>query len=545
MANVYWRGGAAAIAQVDTYTPSITPVVGDVHTLSLWDEKGIEHTISFTATDVTVANVTAGLTAAAAATSDPEWAKVTVADVTTHITITADTAGVPFVCEVSSKEVEDCEDAFDELVDGDVTSTAVARGKVGTNCIQLVVAAGCAANDILATEVVSHDLQLYGSVGMWIKSSVDLAAGDVNFLLDETAQCAGGPSDEVLAIPALIANKWAWVSMTFAGAAATRDAIISVGFEMQVDKGAFTLWADDIQASYGTLAHTTASRGPNDVQTPENFQGTALPADADTVYVEGDVDDILYGLDNKSVLLEGFYVQPGCTAAIGSARTYLKIDTNTFQFHGTGQAWIDINDLQNAPMITSAASNDASGEYGLNIASSGTWAGAALAMAPNLSSGQTLALAAQAGETFTLTGLSQKGGVLVIGTGLTITTITASQAEVRLYGTSLTTVRLTDCTSYWKPTSVGMTTLTVEGGVFHAQIASLKTITTLNAKGTATIDFSEASGGAIVTNAEIFGSATIKDPFGKVSWTNGLHLNDTNLDTITLDMPMNKTWTLT
>lgn len=95
MATKYSRGGGASVAQVDRFTPANVEV-SDVFTLTATGEDGSTKAVSFTATAATVANVTAGLAAAWNASTDPLATPLTAADATTSLTLTADTAGVPF-----------------------------------------------------------------------------------------------------------------------------------------------------------------------------------------------------------------------------------------------------------------------------------------------------------------------------------------------------------------------------------------------------------------------------------------------------------------
>jgi hypothetical protein len=94
--------GAASVtvAQVDKFTPVVVESTDDfILTLTLDNSSTI--VVTFTATAATVANVTAGLTAAWNA--DPIaslWA--TAADVTTYMTLTATSAGVPFSVAAST-----------------------------------------------------------------------------------------------------------------------------------------------------------------------------------------------------------------------------------------------------------------------------------------------------------------------------------------------------------------------------------------------------------------------------------------------------------
>jgi hypothetical protein len=143
--------------------------------------------------------------------------------------------------------IEDCEDAWDELVDADVTESADAVDfKTGTASAKFVVAAGCGAGDIIATEAfVSKDMSGDDSLKLWVKSSVALDAGDLQILLDDTAECAS-PLKE-LDIPAVAADTWTEVDIDL-GDASGLTAVISIGVKMIVDVGAFNLWIDDVRS---------------------------------------------------------------------------------------------------------------------------------------------------------------------------------------------------------------------------------------------------------------------------------------------------------
>ena len=146
------------------------------------------------------------------------------------------------------KLIHDCEKVWDELVDGDVTATLdTAFKKVGSGSLKLVVAAGAAAADILATDDITElDLSGATEIEIWVYSTVALDAGDIELLLDDTAQCASPV--ERLEIPATSASVWAKHIISLANPE-NDSAIISVGLEMDTDKGAFTLRVDDIKAA--------------------------------------------------------------------------------------------------------------------------------------------------------------------------------------------------------------------------------------------------------------------------------------------------------
>jgi len=96
-ADVHWTGAATAVAEVDTFTPANVEI-GDVFTLTITGWDGTTNAVSFTATATTVANVTAGLTAAWNASTHALCTPITAADNTTTLSLTADTAGDAFSC---------------------------------------------------------------------------------------------------------------------------------------------------------------------------------------------------------------------------------------------------------------------------------------------------------------------------------------------------------------------------------------------------------------------------------------------------------------
>jgi len=150
---------------------------------------------------------------------------------------------------VGTQLVEDCEDAWDELVDADVTASAdTSDYKVGSASAKFVCGDLLANGDIIATEAISSlDLSSYTQLLFWAKSSVAInTAGDLQILLDDTAQCASPVV--TLDIPILSANTWKFCKATGTFTGAT--AIISVGVKLTAnDPGAFTLRLDEIRAA--------------------------------------------------------------------------------------------------------------------------------------------------------------------------------------------------------------------------------------------------------------------------------------------------------
>jgi hypothetical protein len=150
-----------------------------------------------------------------------------------------------FIGIQGEKIIEDCDDPWNESVDPNVTvSTDTTDKQVGSASVKFAVGAGAAAGAILATEAIGPiNLSSSKDVSLWIKSSVALNAGDLQLLLDDTANCASPIKS--LNIPAISANAWMKINLPL-GDASGLTSVISVGIKMVVDKGAFTLLLDHI-----------------------------------------------------------------------------------------------------------------------------------------------------------------------------------------------------------------------------------------------------------------------------------------------------------
>ena len=140
----------------------------------------------------------------------------------------------------------DCEAAWSEYVQANVTSTLDnAVFQVGAGSAKLDVAAGSNTGRLATKAITSINLTARTEISLRIKSSIALNAGDLQLLLDDTAACVS--PQETLNIPALSAGVWTKVNLTLA-TPANLTAVISVGLNMAVDKGAFVVNIDDIRA---------------------------------------------------------------------------------------------------------------------------------------------------------------------------------------------------------------------------------------------------------------------------------------------------------
>lgn len=103
MSDIRFLAAAAVVAQVDKFTPANVEVT-DIFTLTATGLDGTTASVSFVATAATVANVTAGLTAAWNASTNALHTPITAADETTYMTLTADVPGVAFSVAASTAD---------------------------------------------------------------------------------------------------------------------------------------------------------------------------------------------------------------------------------------------------------------------------------------------------------------------------------------------------------------------------------------------------------------------------------------------------------
>jgi hypothetical protein len=147
--------------------------------------------------------------------------------------------------------------------------------KKGGASILLTVGVDAQAGDLLAHKTISAvDLSGHSSVHVWLKSSVNTAAGDLQFLLDDTAGCES--PRKVLDVPALSAGVWKrcvlFFDTDYQSAEVSLPGIISIGIKMAVDKGAFTLAVDDVVAGKYLLEKVLGDNGADPTEGVATFE---------------------------------------------------------------------------------------------------------------------------------------------------------------------------------------------------------------------------------------------------------------------------------
>jgi len=118
--------------------------------------------------------------------------------------------------------------------------------KQGISANKFIVPAAAGQNQIVTESISSKDISKYDYIEGWVKSTIDVTAGHLQILLDDTANCAS--SLETLSLPTLTADKWTFFRVALSNPEID-TAIISIGLKYSTggsDLGACTVWLDDI-----------------------------------------------------------------------------------------------------------------------------------------------------------------------------------------------------------------------------------------------------------------------------------------------------------
>lgn len=288
----------------------------------------------------------------------------------------------------------------------------------------------------------------------------------------------------------------------------------------------------------GAVTAVTANSGPNDASVDTNWSTNSVPG-ADDIVFENSSVACLYGLNQLGNILT--YTQKSTfLATIGLPRenplgyveyrpTKLALGTAiTNVEYGQGDG--------NGSGRTNLAIGDRTTALAINVHKSGvrTEPGIpALLLTTGSQSNTTtvtvnrgdLGIAFHAGETAVIQSLNL-GYVtqplvdarVMCGDGVTLTTVTQNGGTL-YFESNLTTLTM----SVGATTIGGDATLTsaaLNSGILYYN--STGTLTTVNITAGAALDFRQDSRGRTVTNAFRHEGAGLQDPFGTVTWTNGI-----------------------
>lgn len=167
--------------------------------------------------------------------------------------------------------IHSCEKPWTELVDADVTVSRVASlyGDPESHAVKFAVGAGLSNGDIIATSkitqislnkpLVTPAEDRFTHINFLIKTSLAIASGDLQLLLDDTASC-GSPL-ETINLPAISADTTTKVSLVLANPS-TDIALISVGLKYAANAKAVDITIDNIRATGDWIEQTLVLANP-------------------------------------------------------------------------------------------------------------------------------------------------------------------------------------------------------------------------------------------------------------------------------------------
>ncbi len=144
------------------------------------------------------------------------------------------------------EELHACDRVFDETLETGLTAALDTFDRRKGDSVKITVATGAAASAKITDSITSKNISGMTHLEGWIKSSITIAAGAIDILLDDTASCASPL--ETIAMPALTAGVWTRFEVALANPQ-DDTAIISVGVQFTTDSGAQTCWVDDLIAT--------------------------------------------------------------------------------------------------------------------------------------------------------------------------------------------------------------------------------------------------------------------------------------------------------
>ena len=240
------------------------------------------------------------------------------------------------------KELHNCGTTFDQTLDGDITQSIDTEDyKRGKNSLRLDIATGLAANDFITDSITSVNISKYDYLEFWIKSTVNTNDADLNIHLDNGTVTGDGNDKEALNVPALTADTWKYCRLALQKPEED-TAIVSIGFKMEVDKGAFVVHLDDIKvvkndtAVWEKLPRDTwridkegTVQGASTADLVLSDRGRALASYRMIKLVGGDKPALFSGTDATTTeVMERFVIAyaTALTAQAGSTRAELDTD---------------------------------------------------------------------------------------------------------------------------------------------------------------------------------------------------------------------------
>lgn len=298
----------------------------------------------------------------------------------------------------------------------------------------------------------------------------------------------------------------------------------------------------------GTITKTDdkVATGPNHWNNAGSWDSETVPASTDDVLIANSESEILYGLGQNAITLARLDIYASFLGKIGLPR----FGQNVKSFKGSGRYLAIKSPIVNIGMGEGAGSTrllldllDADSDVVINktgIAPDGEYAVKLLGSG----SGNTVTvhrgsvgIADEPGQTAVVDVLkvgqivSPTDSKVLCGSGVTLTTLEASGGSTTLQ-CGATTINQRGGAVFLEGES-DYTSLNVQEGT--CQIKTGGDITNLVVHKGGIADFSKDQRPKTITNCNLFAGGVIKDPFGVVTFTNGITLKQCNLTDVVIE----------
>jgi len=163
--------------------------------------------------------------------------------------------------------IDDCELTWDEQEIGSVVdSEDNAVFVTETASAKFAVSAGAAVGLLgsIVVDLAGNTLDDYEFLGIWVKSSIAIKAGQLQIMLDQHIECAS--PEATIDLPAIPAGTWTLCMVPADFSGLTGLTMISLGINQTVDLGAFDLNLDQVMAAHGMIETNSETILVDDVE---------------------------------------------------------------------------------------------------------------------------------------------------------------------------------------------------------------------------------------------------------------------------------------
>ncbi len=321
----------------------------------------------------------------------------------------------------------------------------------------------------------------------------------------------------------------------------------------------FTVTASESTAGSGALgtpSNTTAATGPTHWDQADNWSGGSVPVNSDDVIIDSRaVSSIKHGLDQSAVTLSSLSITSGFGATLqiglpevnndeGANFSYGEYRDTSLQIGATN---LNIGEGDNPTMSKRIQLDLGSVQTAAVIYRTGTRADSAHPAC--------LIVGTHASNTIDIMNRADVGIAFYNGESATFATVNSSGRLTIGDSVTLTNVDVNGgTTTCWSNT----TTVDIHGGTFVAMAGTHTdvdvyadgtldfrsgTVTTCKLSGSLAASLSTQSK-TITNELEAYAGATIDDPSGSITWSNGFQLNHCRIEDVTIDVGINKTFTV-